>query len=189
MKTFVLAIFVSLIAPSAMGNPAHARLLNDAQKIVVQSNELLHATEDFASGYARKADMLRQLKKLENLMDKFRLKASGGGIVFTPDVMVQGRTGHLIASYDDFRGGVAGISISNSIDRICKMAGFPGGQGGELEGFNFGCAMESAPTVYCSNGNCSFAGKFVANGNGWCSSTAIEWVACRDGLSVIGTRN
>jgi hypothetical protein len=87
--------------------------------------------------------------------------------------------GRYAGTYDDYRGGgFNGVSTSSSINRLCSDADSNWiGAGGEVAGVNYQCLASSAPTRSFHNG-----GRIDSNGGngqGWCQSTAVEWVKCK----------
>lgn len=87
--------------------------------------------------------------------------------------------GRYAGTYDDYRGGgFNGVSTSSSINRLCSNADSNWiGAGGEVAGSNYQCLASSAPTRSFHNG-----GSIDSNGGrgqGWCQSTAVEWVKCK----------
>eukprot|EP00164_Ancoracysta_twista_P001255 GFYU01001647.1.p1 GENE.GFYU01001647.1~~GFYU01001647.1.p1 ORF type:complete len:857 (+),score=86.82 GFYU01001647.1:40-2610(+) len=82
-------------------------------------------------------------------------------------------------TYDDFRGGVNGKSISQSINVLCDNAGYPGAfdDDGEKAGVDYACLDRAAPTRHFHNGNAMDTNG--GGGQGWCANSAVHWVRCR----------
>lgn len=95
--------------------------------------------------------------------------------------------GRWAETYDDYRGGGAnGVATFTSINNLCaaKDPNFPGAttyrayDTGEVMGWNYACLAGAAPSRYFHNGNPGDTNG--GSGRGWCESTAVEWVRCRE---------
>lgn len=86
--------------------------------------------------------------------------------------------GKYAGTYDDYRGGgFNGVSTTQAINSLCSTANPEWiGSGGEVEGTNYQCLANSAPTRHFHNGNPIDR---EGGGSGWCTSTAVEWVKCK----------